>query len=311
MKGFLLIAFAILAEISPVTAQIFAPINHSYASLKRSALLERIQGAKPDSNRAILLLDISDAYLNANLPDSSLFYSSQATALCRSLSMQEAFDQGRFLACRANVMKGDIPAAKVIVREARGIWKMRMLQALSEHYSFRPGNLSSNLDSAWPYIRETIDLTDTMHSQAARQNVRAILAKYFYARGELQKGIDYFMQNIREWDAAGDKAQEAHWWSELGIYTPATVETISLILQANRNAVRLFGEAGKKKDAFYSLVDLAEWHWLLGQVQLAEQEQRQANDSLKQIGQPPMYTNYRKLATHEPCLCNHNLALQL
>src|ERR1700744_2477601 len=112
MKGLLIIVFGLLVEIVPATAQIFAPINQTYASLKRSALLQRLQGAKPDSNKVFLLLDISDAYLNANAADSALFYSSLATALCQSLSMKEAFDEGSFLACRADAMKGDIPAAE-------------------------------------------------------------------------------------------------------------------------------------------------------------------------------------------------------
>jgi len=67
---------------------------------------------------------------------------------------------------------------------------MRMLQELSEHYSFRPGSPSLQLDTAWRYIRQLIALTDTMHSMTATQ-IPCRLVKYYYTGGDTKKGMDF------------------------------------------------------------------------------------------------------------------------
>lgn len=308
-----IILLSVLPGIVPVTvtAQLFTPVNRTYEYEKRTELGKRLSTVRSNSDKVLLLLDISNAYLRANAPDSSLFFSDQAVRLGRTLHIQEEVQQARFLSCRAYTMKGDIVAAEGVAATERGIWKMRMLQELSEHYSFRPGNLSSNLDTAWRYIRQLVALTDTMHSVAATQNARAVLGKYYYERGDLRKGMECFRQNIREWQQAGDKEQEAHWWSELGIYTPGYEETIDSILHAMTKARELFEQAGNKKEALYALSDIAEWHWLIGRPQLAEKEERLVNDELLRMGVARMFGEYRKLATYEQCLGNHNLALRL
>lgn len=306
---FLLTALSI--NVFPAAAQIFSPLDQTYAFKHREELGRRLGVASPDSGKVMLLLDISNAYLKTVATDSALFYSGQAASLARSLGMLEEEQQGRFLACRAQAMKGDIAAAERSAAAASGVWKMRMLQEISEHYSFRPGNLPANLDSAWPYIRQLVALTDTLHSVYATLNSRAVLGKYYYERGDIHKGMEFFRENIRQAHRMGDKQLEAHWWAELANYTPAWPATMDDILQAEQKARQLFEEAGNRKDALFIRSDIAEWHWLTGQPRLAEQEGRQITDELRQLGQGRMYNEYRKLANYELCLGNHNVALRL
>ena len=228
-----IIRFVCLLGVFPARAQIFTPIDGTYAHKQRAKLLQRLSTAEPDSGKVFLLLDLSNAYLESNTPESALFFSAQAVHLAASLGMHEEEQQGQFLAFRAYGLKNDIPDAEVVTAAAGGIWKMRMLQEISEHYSFRPGDLPANLDSACPYIRRLVALTDTLHSQAATFNTRAVLGKYYYERGELRKGMDLFEENIHDAHVTGDKPLEAHWWSELGNYTPAyaaTIDTIDLFI---------------------------------------------------------------------------------
>ncbi len=311
MKCLWIIRLACLLVVSPVSAQIFAPINRTYAYKQRLELLRRLYVAEPDSNKVFLLLDVSNAYLKNNMPDSTLFFSGQAVRLGAALGMPEEEQQGQFLACRAYAMQNDIAGAETVTAAATGIWKMRMLQEISEHYSFRPGNLPANLDTAWRYIRQLAALTDTMHVLAATMNTRAVLGKYYYQRGELRKGMELFQENIQDAQLIGDKLLEAHWWSELGTYTPAYAATIDTVLQATEKARELFIEAGNPDEATYTLSDLSEWHWLTGQPQLAEQEETQVTKELRRIGQRRLFIHYRKLGTYELYLGNHDLALQL
>ena len=306
-----IIVMALSSAILPAKAQIFGPLDRTYADKHRELLSRRLTLALPDSQKLPLLLDISNAWLRAGTPDSALVYSAQAVHLAQSLSISESEQQARFLACRAQAMKNNIPAADAIATKATGIWKMRMLQEISEHYSFRPGNLPVNLDSAWLYIRQLVALTDTLHSLAATLNTRAVLGKYYCERGDLHKGMGYFGENIRQAHSIGDKELEAHWWSELATYTPTYRATIDTILQAATKARDLFEAAGNHKEALLTESDIAEWHWLMGQPLLAAQEARRVNDQLLRLGQTRMYGQYRKLANYELCLGNHNTAMCL
>jgi len=310
MQRVWIILTALLSGI-PATAQIFSPLDRTYTNKHREMLSRKLAVATPDGQKLSLLLDMSNAWLQTHNPDSALSLADQAVQLAQSLQTGAAEQQARFLACRAQAMKSNIPAAESIAANAKGVWKMRMLQEISEHYSFRPGNLPANLDSAWPYIRQIVALTDTLHSQEATLNTRAVLGKYYYQRGDLRKGMEYFQKNIRQAHNTGDKELEAHWWSELSIYTPAWSATIDTILQAATNARDLFEAAGNHKEALFTQSDIAEWHWLMGQPLLAAQEARRVNDQLLQLGQARMYNQYRKLANYELCLGNHNMALCL
>lgn len=311
MKCLWIIRFSFLLGVFPAAAQIFAPINRTYAYKERADLLRRASIAEPDSNKVFLLLDLGDAYLKTNTPDSAIFFAMQAVRLAASLGMREEEQQGQFLVCRADCFKNDIPGAELLAAAEQGVWKMRMLQEISEHYSFRAGNLPANLDTAWRYIRQLAALTDTMHSQAATLNTRAVLGKYYYERGELRKGMELFEENIQDAQLIGDKQLEAHWWAELGNYTPAYAATVDTIQQALERANELFTEAGKTDEATYVLGDLTEWYWLTGKLQTAEQKETQVIATLKRIGHPRMYGHYRRLSNYELYLGNHDLALQL
>src|SRR5580698_8706989 len=116
--------FLILLQLN-ASAQIFAPIDRTFAFKKRAELVCRLLAERPDSTRVLLLLDLSNAYLKLNTPDSALFYSDQAVHLGKSLHMTEEEGQAWFLACRADAMKEDIAAAEAITANAVGIWKMR------------------------------------------------------------------------------------------------------------------------------------------------------------------------------------------
>jgi two-component sensor histidine kinase len=304
MKSFWIIVAILCVDLGSSHAQI-------YAYKKRSELFLQLRDARPDSNKVFLLLHLSNAFIKGNMPDSSLFYSAQALQLSRSLGMAEPYNQGSFFACKANAMKGDVGAAEAIMQRATGEWKVKMAQELAEHYAFRPGNLPANLDSAWPYIQKVVRLSDAVHSTWAIQNARVVLGKYYFQRGEIQKGIDCFNTNLREDQAAGDKVREAKNWSMLATNLPATFATMPRVLHADSMAIQLYEQSNKKEEALYALEDLADHHWTMGRSKLAEQEGRRANDGMIALGKKKMYSHYGKQAIHELYLGNHARALAL
>ncbi|HEY4060996.1 MAG TPA: sensor histidine kinase [Puia sp.] len=304
MKSFWIIITIICVASGSSDAQI-------YAYKKRSELFLQLKDAGPDSNKVFLLLNISNAYIKGNMPDSSLVFSARALQLSRSLGMTDAYDQGSFFACKASATMGDMRAAEAIMEKATGEWKVKMAQQLAEYYAFRPGNLPANLDSAWPYIQKVVSYSDAVHTTWAIQNARVVLGKYYFQRGELQKGIDCFNASLREDQAAGDKAREAKCWSMLGSNLPSTFGTMPLFLHADSMAMQLYGQAGDKENVLYSLEDLSTAHWAVGQFKIAEQEQIRVNNGMIALGKKKMYSHFGKHAIDELYLGNHARALEL
>src|SRR6201991_580386 len=285
-------------------------LAQQFGTRKRSELLQELSTARQDSTRLSILFELSKAYLSVNQTDSGLIFVNAALPLSQRLGDSVTFHRLQFYACRLYCLDDDLPAAEVLAKNARGLLKMQMLQEMSEHYSLRPGNLPENLDSAWPYIQRAVTYTDSLGKPEAIQNTRAVVGKYYYQRGQLQKGIEYFQQNTKDCQLAKDKKQEAHWWSEMATYMPCTDESMPLIINANIKARELFAAVGDSSGYYHIQIDLAEDHWTLGQFRLAEKEQSEANQGLIRLGQKKMFNNYRKLAVLELYLGNHNQALQ-
>jgi two-component sensor histidine kinase len=301
MKYFISIVFIYYAGICSCAAQI-------YASVKRSELVFKLQRAKPDSDKVDILLDLSNAYLKGNMPDSSLFYSAQARELSHTLNRSEDYKQGSFFACKANAIKGDFTAARAVMEQTTGEWKVKMLQELEEQYAFRPGNLPANLDSAWPYVQWFVSYSDTVHTTWAIQNARVVLGKYYFQRGETQKGIDRFYENIKEDQAVGDKVSEAKCWLMLADNLPATFATVPLQLKADSNAIRLYEAAGQHEEAVYALEHIAQDHCQTSLFEAADKEETAAEQALFALGKK-MYFHYFVHSMIEIYLGDHARAL--
>jgi two-component sensor histidine kinase len=244
------------------------------------------------------------------MPDSSLVYSKQALRLSRSLGMADSYGESGFFACKANAMKGDFEAARAIMERSGGEWKVKMLQELAEQYQFRPGNLPANLDSAWPYIQRFVSYSDTVHTTWSIQNARVVLAKYYFQKGLLQKGIDLFYTNIQEDQAAGDRVREAKCWTMLSGNLPSTVRTMPLVIHADSVAIQLYRLAGKNEEVLYALEGLAYDHFVVGQFSLAEQEQKRVIGGLIALGRKKLYSYYFNYSMYQLYLGNHALALE-
>jgi two-component sensor histidine kinase len=287
---------------------VHSAIAQIYASVRRCELVKKLQQAREDSSRLGILLDLTNSYIKGNMPDSALMFVAPALTLSRKLDRSEDFNQESFFACKANAMRNDFAAARAIVGQSTGEWKIKMLQELEEQYAFRPGNYTANLDSAWPYIQWFVNYSDTVHTLWAIQNSRIVLGKYFFQRGETQKGIDLFYLNIKDDQVADEKSAEARHWSMLADNLPTTFATSPLKIKGFTNAIRLFEAAGDHTSALYSLEELAIVHWQAGLFQLADSEEVVASAGLQALKRK-MYVHYFYHAVFLSYLGDHPGAL--
>jgi tetratricopeptide (TPR) repeat protein len=119
-----------------------------------------------------------------------------------------------------------------------------------------------------------------------------VLAKYYFQRGETQKGIDLFNQNIKDNQESGDKMREAQSWSMLADNLPTTFATTPLQITGFSNAIKLYEASGDHESALYTLADLAIVHWRTGQFQLADSEEIVTNAGVRAIRKKTYVHNY-------------------
>lgn len=262
-----------------------APAQY-YDSLVRKSLIARLRVETNDSARIGLCNDAASDYLRHNMLDSALYYSGQAMQLGQTLHWQRPLDQAIFFSCKAYAMAHRLPETRMLIGNATGRLKVRLLIEMGEQYAFRLGLLAENLDSAYPYIQRAFAYCDSIGDAASRRDVRCLAGKYSFERGDVQKGIDYFMQNIRECRDAKDTAGEAHWWSEFGLYSPGINP---LVANAHRHAISLYESVGNREEAIYSLRDLALYHLNMGQLDSSEMEMNRVIQFLDSIHKAKMY----------------------
>lgn len=225
------------------------------------SLLTQYAKSKMDTNRVKILLQLDTLYIferggKAYILDSALLLAKGAKELSAALHFTQGYDDANFLLARAFRRKDNIPAVLNTLKDANEGSKVHILIVVGEYYAFRPGQLTQNLDSAYTYISEAMRLSNSMKSAYWQHQSLCLLGKYYYERGEFDKGRDCFLKIIYDYQTSGDKAGEAFWWEEFGIYMPDTDETYPYEVNAYQNARLLFrqlGNVGEEKSVISNL----------------------------------------------------------
>src|SRR6185437_3416546 len=166
------------------------------------SLLNVYKNSARDTNRVRILLQIDTIYIfkmaaKNNIFDSGALMSKQARDLSRDLQFQQGYDEATFLLARNYTRKNYMHPAEALMNEAEGGLKIHLLIMLAEHYTFLPGELKENLDSAFPYISKALDLSRSIKSDYWTNESICILGKYYYTRGDFEKGKNCFLQIIQ------------------------------------------------------------------------------------------------------------------
>jgi two-component sensor histidine kinase len=234
------------------------------------ALRAQLEVAKADSVRLSLLIQMSFHYLEAHKPDSVAYCAQRARRLSAVLHSEKGYADATAYLCQALLFKEDLPGASAVLQNATGPLRVRLLILFGEHYLYKPGELSANLDQAGPYLRQAQALSAALGSYHWLNESHCALAKYSFARGNLLKGKQYFMSIISDCQRANDKVNEARWWTELGIYLPATPSTYADGIAAYERGLLLYRQLHDKKKEVETLEDLAIKHYKYGRLAAAE-----------------------------------------
>ncbi len=261
-----------------------------------SRLTQKLEAAKPDTNKASLLIQQSHIYWyektnQNNFLDSSLIAALAARELCNKLHFIKGSNEANFMICRASVEKGDLKTARAVVSQVYGEERVRILLTISEHFVLLR-ELRSQIDTAFPILNNAINLSKSIGSSSWYYQSLLLLGKYYFIKGDFGKGKEAVLRIIRSCDSTSDFAGEAHYWSELGIYMPKTDSTYRDIVHCHTMAIKFYLKAGNKKEAAYSLEDKAMSNLVAGQPDSAEREALEAFSWLHAIKEKPSFDTY-------------------
>lgn len=205
----------------------------------------------PDKVEILLKMDSIYVFRMADIRsvlDSALLLSRQAQHLSRLIKYKGGYDRATLLMGSALMDKKDIQSAIILKDRAKGPLKIQLLIALGEHYLFRPGGLSQNIDSSYVYIHDALHRSRSLHSRTLENESLGLLGKYYFLRGNMRKGMQCFLAVIEFYHSTGDQKKEAKWWQELGTYTPNIRSTYSHKIGFYRKALTLYKNTNQQSE---------------------------------------------------------------
>ncbi|HVX28714.1 MAG TPA: sensor histidine kinase [Parafilimonas sp.] len=293
--------------ISLFTSGIFSQVQHR--GLEQ--LLVQYKQSRYDTSRIKILLSIDTLYaldVNDNfvMLDTIVLLTKQIKQLSSALHFQQGAEDADYLLAKAYIRKKNVPAALTIMKNIDADNKVHLFIDIGEHYTFQPGQLKENLDSAYPYIIKAMQLSNAIKSQYWKHKSFGLLGKYYFTRGELRKGIDCFLKVIHEFQESGDLNNEAFWWEELGIYMPDSDSSYADEINAYQNARRLLQETGNIQELESVAGNLGFVYQLHGQLDSAEKLYLQKIEVKKQLKQTDLSDTYNYLVELSMSQGNYN-----
>ena len=278
-------------------------------------LLSSYEKSAVDTNRVKLLLEIARVYLykkanNTIMLDSALVMARQAKVLSEKLEFKSGIETAIFYIADSYSQKRDHQSARAVMTNTSGPLRVRILIMLGEHYLFRPGELPPNLDTAYTFIREANNISDSIHSIGLRYESLRLLGKYHFARGEIKRGAEAFKKVIDEVHNARDSVNEAFWWSELALYMPDTDSTFKYAVFCYEQSLSLYQKLKITHEIPGVLKLLAGVYLMHNQNELAERYLLEGIQIKKSLGIKKIHTYYANLSHAYLNLGRHDEALR-
>lgn len=147
------------------------------------------------------------------------------------------------------------PTDKSMVRHSIGEDRVRRLLDTAEKQIFRSQIYHRPPDSALPYIRRAIQLAGTSGSLWLHNERLCTMAKYYFAKKQVQYGRSFVMQAITACQRTGDRIGEARCWQVLGHYLPKEDSTYYIRKRAFCMAFDLYQRANEYDNALMTFAD--------------------------------------------------------
>jgi two-component sensor histidine kinase len=240
-----------------------------------ASVTDGINKSGPDTSKVNLLNKLAHIYwtkktiANHGL-DSSFIAANQAYSLSRALKFISGSNEALFMMCRVHVEKNNFTEALKLTDLVYGEQLARLCLTIAERYVFHFNSGEKEFFKALPLIEKAKKAS--IKSLKWSIESTTLLAKFHFKQGNIAAGKQDFMSIIMKYHRLKDYANEAQYWQELGHYMPDNKETFAEKINSQEMSVKYYLMAGKKKEAGYSLRDLATTRANHNQVAQAERD---------------------------------------
>lgn len=219
-----------------------------------------INKSGPDTSKVNLLNKLAHIYwtkktiANHGL-DSSFIAAKQAYSLSRDLKFISGSNEALFMMCKVLVKKNNFTDALKLTDLAYGEELALLCLTVAEGYVYHFNSGQKEFSKALPLIEKAEKAS--IKSVKWSIETTTLLAQFHFKQGNIAAGKQDFMGIILKYHRLKDYANEAKYWQELGLYMPDTKETFADRINSQEMSVKYYLMAGRKKEAGYSLIDLA------------------------------------------------------
>lgn len=241
--------------------------------------------------------------------DSVMLYANAANALSKKLNFTEGSNESLFMMCKAYLYNKQNEKALQLASSAYGEEQVRMLLVIAESYVFHFPADEKQLKIALPIIEKAKSVSLLAHSTRWTSECANLLAKLHFNQGQIDSGKRDIREVINMYHRLNDFENEAKYWSRLGTYLPENALTYKDIIYSHNMAVKYYLLAGNKKEAGYSLRDLAVVRANHGNTAQAGRDFAQMQELFQEVHESFSTTTYYFLAEYYRFIGSYDQAL--
>ncbi|MBV8390155.1 MAG: hypothetical protein JO080_10180, partial [Mucilaginibacter sp.] len=256
-------------------------------------VIQKADRRSDDTIKVRMFLRVSGVYWRKHTPggaDSCILFAKRAYSLSSKLHFVYGITEALFLECKGFTLKGDAESAKKLLPLVYGEEKVRLLLVIGEYYAFLPGEEKQNLNKAYPFIMQALQVSNSLHSRTWIYRSQLLFAKYYFELGDQEKGKKYVLAVIDDCAKIRDLKTEAFYWNELYNYLPDTEENYALLKHSLEMSYSLYLKINDKKEAVFVLRDLASLNSRYDHLDTAEKQFNQVFSMLHQLKISPTIT---------------------
>lgn len=264
---------------------------------RQLALLTQLQQAREDTNKVNILLALCKFHWdNKRNKDTITSYSEKMIKLSRQLKFQKGINEGNYYQCLLNVSEKKFDKARAIVVQMPEDQQARLYIVMGEHFLFRPALKKADLDSAYSYFDQALQISRQSGLKKWKHESLIALGKYYFANDEFSRAKASFLEIIIDHQRSGDSLAEARVWSELGKYMPDTERTLEEQFSAHGNALKLYEALKDTVNEISVIEDLAGINMYHSKLATARELFQRALQLRNLIGKKNTLTDTRALA---------------
>lgn len=241
--------------------------------------------SKYDLKKKRLLIQASSMYLyNSNQGaidvDSSVVLACKAYKLPISLAYDEGFNDGSYLIGKELIEENDVNSVKRLLAKSKNEDKIKLLMQLGNSYLFKPGTKPEDLQNAYLYIKEAVDLSNQLKIKKWQHQSSLLLGKYYFQANNQVQGKKYFSLVINECRKQNDKLGLANALDAYGTLLSNLDPEKEKILQ---EAVSLYAALGLEEKRIENYMKITTIYFWTGRMNEAKKRLYQNLADLRKI----------------------------